>query len=171
MDFDKFESELAKYDEKIKWTNKRPFKELASTIKDDEKIYFLLTGILKNSGVTVIGVTETNIYIIAEPGTGMPLNATVIPLSKITSVSSKGGVFGTLLIAEGTVVYEIKSVLPAIATKAVNAIHQAQSIQLSENKQPQISQADELSKFKNLLDDGAITQEEYDKKKAQILGL
>ncbi len=33
------------------------------------------------------------------------------------------------------------------------------------------SSADELKKFKELLDDGAITQEEYDKKKKQILGL
>jgi hypothetical protein len=33
------------------------------------------------------------------------------------------------------------------------------------------SDADELTKFKKLLDDGIITQEEFDKKKAQILGL
>ena len=33
------------------------------------------------------------------------------------------------------------------------------------------SEADELIKFKQLLDAGAITQDEYDTKKAQILGL
>lgn len=33
------------------------------------------------------------------------------------------------------------------------------------------SQADEIAKFKELLDSGAITQEEYDAKKKQILGL
>ena len=31
------------------------------------------------------------------------------------------------------------------------------------------SASDELGKYKKLLDDGAITQEEYDKKKAQLL--
>ena len=31
------------------------------------------------------------------------------------------------------------------------------------------SNADELMKFKNLLDQGAITQEEYDKKKEELL--
>jgi len=36
---------------------------------------------------------------------------------------------------------------------------------------PGQSDADELLKFKQLLDAGAITQDEYDKKKAQILGL
>ncbi|MBQ7638111.1 MAG: SHOCT domain-containing protein [Clostridia bacterium] len=35
----------------------------------------------------------------------------------------------------------------------------------------QSSNADELKKYKDLLDSGAITQEEYDTKKKQILGL
>lgn len=34
-----------------------------------------------------------------------------------------------------------------------------------------ISAADELMKYKNLLDSGAITQEEYESKKKQLLGL
>ena len=33
------------------------------------------------------------------------------------------------------------------------------------------SSADELKKFKELLDDGVITQEEFDAKKKQLLGL
>lgn len=35
----------------------------------------------------------------------------------------------------------------------------------------QSSQADELKKYKDLLDSGAITQEEYEEKKKQLLGL
>ena len=35
--------------------------------------------------------------------------------------------------------------------------------------QPQASDADELKKYKELLDSGAITQEEYDAKKKQLL--
>ena len=34
-----------------------------------------------------------------------------------------------------------------------------------------ISTADELRKFKELYDDGAITEDEYEAKKKQILGL
>ena len=37
--------------------------------------------------------------------------------------------------------------------------------------EPNNSSADELGKFKHLLDDGAITQAEYDAKKKQLLGL
>ena len=36
---------------------------------------------------------------------------------------------------------------------------------------PQLSSADELAKFKGLLDSGVITQEEYEQKKRQLLGL
>ena len=35
----------------------------------------------------------------------------------------------------------------------------------------QVSAADELKKYKELLDMGAITQEEFDAKKKQLLGL
>lgn len=38
------------------------------------------------------------------------------------------------------------------------------------NQSDAISQADELRKFKELLDDGVITQEEFDYKKNQIIG-
>ena len=34
-----------------------------------------------------------------------------------------------------------------------------------------VSSADELKKYKDLLDSGAITQEEFDAKKKQLLGL
>ena len=36
---------------------------------------------------------------------------------------------------------------------------------------PQISVADEILKFKNLLDMGAITQDEFDAKKKELLSL
>lgn len=35
---------------------------------------------------------------------------------------------------------------------------------------PNVSVADEIKKFKDLLDMGAITQEEFDKKKTELLG-
>lgn len=40
-----------------------------------------------------------------------------------------------------------------------------------ENAVPAFSAADEILKFKNLLDMGVVTQEEFDKKKAELLGL
>ena len=37
--------------------------------------------------------------------------------------------------------------------------------------QQEISEADELMKFKNLLDNGIISQEEFEAKKKQLLGI
>lgn len=57
-------------------------------------------------------------------------------------------------------------------------IHSAMQKQNADVSQPvatiithEVSEADELAKFKKLLDDGVITQEEFDLKKKQILGL
>lgn len=41
----------------------------------------------------------------------------------------------------------------------------------AENNKPNVSNADKLKKYKDLLDSGVITQEEFDAKKKQLLGL
>ena len=43
--------------------------------------------------------------------------------------------------------------------------------QESVEERPETSAADEIRKFKALLDDGIITQEEFDVKKKQLLGI
>ena len=47
----------------------------------------------------------------------------------------------------------------------------AKQEQIASTSAPAISAADELKKFKELLDSGIITQEEFDAKKKQLLGL
>jgi len=44
-------------------------------------------------------------------------------------------------------------------------------ISKSKDKPQELSSADEIMKFKNLLDQGVITQEEFEAKKKQLLGL
>lgn len=48
---------------------------------------------------------------------------------------------------------------------------QEASTSSSENNNARSSNADEIRKFKELLDDGILTQEEFDKKKKELLGL
>ena len=43
--------------------------------------------------------------------------------------------------------------------------------EVEDHGKPPVSSADELAKFKDLLDKGIITQEEFDAKKKQLLGL
>ena len=47
----------------------------------------------------------------------------------------------------------------------------AKQEQITSTSAPTISAADELKKFKELLDSGIISQEEFDAKKKQLLGL
>ena len=62
------------------------------------------------------------------------------------------------------------------AQKCITALETISDINQSELNQPvyaqqTISSADEIVKFKNLLDQGIITQEEFDAKKKELLGL
>ena len=63
-----------------------------------------------------------------------------------------------------------ESVFKDINAAFTNYQEHAEELEASK-AQPVVSPADELKKFKELLDMGAITQEEYDAKKKQLLGL
>ena len=56
----------------------------------------------------------------------------------------------------------------ALAKQAIAIINQAQADIAPASAGGVISQADELTKFKKLLDDGVLTQEEFDKKKRRF---
>ncbi len=49
--------------------------------------------------------------------------------------------------------------------------HAEQAVEFDHDAPREMSAPDEIRKYKELLDAGAITQEEYDAKKAQLLGL
>lgn len=57
------------------------------------------------------------------------------------------------------------------SSTAVPSSHKPESSNPMQNQSTQISVADEILKFKKLLDMGAITQEEFDAKKKQLLNL
>ena len=89
---------------------------------------------------------------------------------------NKAGVFGamsdenTIAVASGNAQIEFN------AQKVVDIINKKiRELKTNNNSAPaiiqQISPADELKKFKELLDSGVITQEEFDVKKKQLLGL
>ncbi|WEV38046.1 SHOCT domain-containing protein [Lactobacillus sp. ESL0680] len=63
---------------------------------------------------------------------------------------------------------EEMAALKDFVEKKMKEAHEAQH---SSTVVQQTSDADELAKFKKLFDDGTITQEEFDAKKKQLLGL
>lgn len=82
------------------------------------------------------------------------------------SSESKGGIMSAVS-DENTIIFTKKELQQATELKSL-----IESMQ-NENISPinQTSDADELKKFKRLLDDGVLTQDEFDAKKKQILGL
>lgn len=119
-------------------------------------------------------------------GAFSPLKTKAISLSSITSISQNSGlVNGTLEIIYGSSTISISDI------PAIKLTHFIQQVNLNKDSiqtpvvssaparttvtpqkvAPSVSVADEILKFKSLLDAGALTQEEYDAKKKQLLGL
>lgn len=87
------------------------------------------------------------------------------------SVESKGGV-GAMINDENSI--PIQPAMVEQAREIVDFIEKKKeelSVEKSTTIIQQTSAADELKKYKELLDMGAITQEEFDEKKKQLLGL
>jgi hypothetical protein len=121
---------------------------------------------MKGDGAIII--TERNFHA-SKKISLISFDDTVIPLEKITFFSSSG-IVPKLMVSEGTLVHtyttvnNIDNILAAI--KAGKSAPSPEAISVKQQ-----DTADELRKFKSLLDDGVITQEEFDAKKKQLLNL
>jgi hypothetical protein len=122
---------------------------------------------VENHGEGAIVVTERNFYS-ARKSSLISFENTVIPIEKITSFSSSG-LIPKLLVSEGTLVHTYAAVVNA--ENILSALRAAQSAPRPEAAPAQQDAAAELRKLKGLLDDGVITQEDFDAKKKQLLGL
>ena len=65
--------------------------------------------------------------------------------------------------------FRVKSVLKKTLIPFINAVNNSIEEMKKTQNSPKLSVADEIMKFKRLLDEGAITQEEFDKKKKELL--
>ena len=96
-----------------------------------------------------------------------------IPLDSISSISL------TFVLLSGVSVASSSGLISFFFVEERNKIHEIMSNLLIERQNAKNKQvvetkndtADELKKFKELLDSGVITQEEFDAKKKQLLGL
>ena len=83
---------------------------------------------------------------------------------KGVSVSTSSGRISFLVIKNADAIYKImNNLLIERQQEKVNATVAAAA--------PKSDEADQLKKYKDLLDSGIITQEEFDAKKKQLLGL
>ena len=120
------------------------------------------------TGEGIITITSKNCYITAGAGILTMLFSTheVLPLRKIISTEIQSDLIAGLTITTYSTKYYFKSVMQADDIQRV-----LQENLTAEPTAKHFDSADEIMKFKKLLDAGAITQEEYDAKKKQLLNI
>lgn len=116
-----------------------------------------------------ITVTDKRVYGTAAWGKRVDL-----PLDKITAVATGFGHGITVATSSGSIRFKMinnnKEIYEVISKLLIERQEKPIENTTINQELPQ-SNADELQKYKNLLDNGTITQEEFDAKKKQLLGL
>lgn len=141
-------------------------------ISNNENIIFAIPIDINNQKkVGILTITDQKILFVHNAlGIGFSKE---IPLSTIQSIDSKTG---TVIRKETVVITGLTDTiyftqLIEITNKIKNAIYEAQSYEKITPSTASFSSADELKKYKELLDTGIISQEEFDFKKKQLLGM
>lgn len=118
-------------------------------------------------------ITVTDRRVSGKTGWGKQVD---LPLRQISAVSKQGNDTLGVSTSSGLIKFsrlenadEVYQVLTGLVNEM--QMQSAPVVAAPTPAAPQSSDADELAKYKALLDGGAITQEEYDAKKKQILGL
>ena len=158
-----------------KWGLKH-FGVVAAQLEPDEDVRMAFVGLhnqdgMKNDGNFAYAVTNKRILLGQKKLMGQDLATVMLP--QITDVStSTGMLLGTVTIHFVGGIINIgmsKPTAQAVSDKLHALLAELQGG--GEKTAPASSAADEIKKFKELLDLGAITREEFDAKKKQLLGL
>jgi hypothetical protein len=153
---------------------KKEVKELPNIIQDNEVITYATSGFLNNNTWLIVSTNKRVIFL--DKGMIFGLKQIEIPLEKINSIGHKKGlILGDIEIWDGASRMKIKNVQKDTLVPFVNAVNKAREDlrkpQEAKVFHQQVSSADEILKFKSLLEQGVITQEEFNKKKKELLGL
>ncbi len=170
----------------IRTNNKKlPFQMILDSLSPDEDVILAVGANAGSIGkgayqLMAVAFTDSRLLVAGKPnsliGSFMSSGVKSIKLDKINSV----GVFGMTVrldtigdedVVIGSYSPEIRTKLSSEIQKIVNDYQSKKEAQSATTFVQQTSAADELKKFKELLDMGVITQEEFDAKKKQLLGL
>lgn len=105
------------------------------------------------------------------------IKSTEIPLNMVNAVSyQKGLILGSISITNGAAVTSVSDVSKNTAPLMVDAINAARKALINPPlsalaSSQKLDAADEIRKFKGLMDDGIINEQEFNAKKKQLLGL
>jgi hypothetical protein len=151
---------------------KKEIKYLPEILKDDEIILYLTSG-MEGGNTWLITCTDKRI-IFLDKGMLYGLKHKEIPLDKINSIESQTGMLlGSIGIWDGASKMDIKNVAKQTVKPFVDKANQAIEAFKAEKESSTVSPdvASEIRKFAALRDEGILSDEEFQAKKRQLLGL
>ena len=151
---------------------KKEVKYLYEALNPNEKVYGVTNGNM-DGNTWIIACTDKRILFV-DKGLLYGVRHAEILIDKITSITYKSGlVLGEINIQCGSETKSIKNVSKLSTAPFVDVVHK--SMELFNNQKPieiqnqPVSVADELLKFKSLLDAGLITESDFEKQKGKLL--
>ncbi|UQS85805.1 PH domain-containing protein (plasmid) [Apilactobacillus apisilvae] len=156
----------------------REIKALPDIIDDDETIKYAVSGFLEGDNDSVLVVVTDKRVIFENKKILFGSSNTEIPLNMVNNVSYNSGMLmAKLMVTSGTKTYTISQVpkksvhdvAETIRTETENAKHKKQNSEKPKNNSN--DGINDLRKLKQLVDENVITQEDFEAKKKQILGI
>lgn len=158
------------------------FEKIVDNLNADEDILFAFVahaGQIANDSICHVGIalSKDRLLLVYKPNTALGIfvdaNCKAYDLKEVNSVGAQGVCLEISIRAEGNVILgNWSGERRNLIAKEIRKI-----IELKQTKKEgltvinNLSNADELRKYKELLNEGIITQEEFDAKKKQLLNL
>lgn len=153
---------------------KKEIKYLPNILDDNETVLSFTSGFF--DGNTWLIVLTHRRLIFLDKGMIYGLKQREIPLDHINSVGHKIGLMlGSIAIQDGASAIRIDNIQKQTIVPFIDALNKSiDNFKMGRStckEYSSMSSADEIKKYKQLLDEGIITNEEFNIKKKQILGL
>ena len=155
------------------------FRVIIDALDDDEKILFCFGGLHNYQSVTkhdnAFAYAFTNKRILLGQEYMFAKNIKAVSYDNVNDVTMGSLIASTISIdtIKENIIIGVNKECGKIIYKSIQSVLNKVRGGVTKNitQSSEVSAADEILKYKQLLDSGAITQEEYDAKKKQLLGL
>lgn len=158
------------------WLTTKEIDELPNILSKEESIKAITSG-LTNGNTWLIVCTNKRVLML-DKGLLYGLKFVDIPLDRVNSITyTTGLMFGNIAITDGAITRTIENVSKGTVNFFADTVNKQKELYIQSRNTPvtqvvdTISAADEILKFKELLDMGVITQEEFEMKKKKLLNL
>lgn len=153
----------------------REILKLPELIQQDETIKYATSGFYDTNTSSVLIVVTNKRILLENKKLLFGSQNTEIPLEMVNDISYNSGMLmAKVTITSGTKDHKISQVSKKTVTQLVDTIRRETEL-AKHPKEQQVSQSpsdiEQLKGLKDLMDSGIITQEEFEAKKKQILGI